>query len=57
MNMEDYNDSLKNFEEAAKQKALDSGILERSDEQAQLLINGFIRNYSAFSDYEIDIRQ
>ncbi len=57
MNMEDYNDSLKNFEEAAKQKALDSGILERSDEQAQLLINGFIRNYSAFSDYQIDIRQ
>jgi hypothetical protein len=57
MNMEDYNDSLKNFEETAKQKALDSGILERSDEQAQLLINGFIRNYSAFSDYEIDIRQ
>ncbi len=57
MNMEDYNDSLKNFEEAAKQKALDSGILERSDEQAQLLINGFIRNYSAFSDYAINIRQ
>ena len=57
MNMEDYNASLAQFEEAAKQKALDSGILERSDEQARLLINGFIRNYSAFSDYQIDIRQ
>ena len=57
MKMEDYNASLASFEEAAKQKALDSGILERSDEQAELLINGFIRNYSAFSDYAIDIKQ
>ncbi len=57
MKMEDYNASLGQFKEAARQKALDSGILERSDEQAELLINGFIRNYSAFSDYQIDIKQ
>ncbi len=57
MKMEDYNASLGQFKEAARKKALDSGILERSDEQAELLINGFIRNYSAFSDYQIDIKQ
>nr|MCR5156776.1 DUF4230 domain-containing protein [Butyrivibrio sp.] len=55
MKLEDYNLSLQEFEKAAEKKALDSGILERSDEQAKLLINGFIRNYSALSDYDIEM--
>ena len=55
MKLQDYNLSLQEFEKAAEQKALDSGILERSDEQAELLINGFIRNYSALDDYKVEM--
>ncbi|MBE5825716.1 MAG: DUF4230 domain-containing protein [Butyrivibrio sp.] len=55
MKLEDYNLSLQEFEKAAEKKALDSGILERSDEQAKLLIGGFIRNYSALSDYDVEM--
>ena len=53
--LEDYNMSLQEFEKTAEKKALDSGILERSDEQAELLINGFIRNYSALDDYKVEM--
>ena len=53
--LEDYNLSLQEFEKKAEQNALDNGILERSDKQAELLINGFIRNYSALSDYTIEM--
>ena len=55
MKLEDYNLSLQEFEKAAEKKALDSGLLERSDEQAELLINRFIRNYSALDDYNVEM--
>lgn len=51
--LEDYNMSLAEFEEAAKKKALEEGILERSDEQAKKLVTNFIRNYPSLSDYDI----
>lgn len=51
--LEDYNLSLAEFEEAAKKKALEEGILERSDEQAKKLVTNFIRNYPSLSDYDI----
>ncbi len=53
LKLEDYNLSLAEFEKTAKQKALDSGILERSDEQAQTLVMNFIRNFPSASDYKI----
>ncbi|RKM55324.1 DUF4230 domain-containing protein [Butyrivibrio sp. X503] len=53
LKLDDYNVSLSEFEEAAKKKALDSGILERSDEQAQNLVKNFITNFPSASDYEI----
>ncbi len=53
LKLEDYNLSLAEFENAAKQKALDSGILERSDEQAQNLVMNFIRNFPSTSNYKI----
>ncbi len=53
LKLEDYNLSLAEFEKTAKQKALDSGILERSDEQAQSLVMNFIRNFPSTSDYKI----
>jgi hypothetical protein len=53
LKLEDYNMSLSEFEEAAKKKALEGGILERSDEQAKKLIIGFIRNYPSLADYDV----
>ncbi len=53
LKLEDYNMSLSEFEEAAKEKALEGGILERSDEQAKKLVTNFIRNYPSLSDYDI----
>lgn len=54
--LEDYNMSLTDFENAARQKALENGILDRSDEQAKNLITNFIKNFSAFSDYRIEFK-
>ncbi len=53
LKLEDYNLSLSEFEEAAKQKALDGGIIDRSDEQAMSLIRNFIGNFPSASGYEI----
>lgn len=54
--LEDYNLSLSEFEEAAKKKALDNGILDKSDEQAKTLITNFIRNFPNVSDYGIEVK-
>ncbi len=54
LDLEDYNISLAEFEAAAKEKAVDSGILERSDEQGQSLVKNFIANFPLASDYEIE---
>ncbi|WP_026511929.1 DUF4230 domain-containing protein [Butyrivibrio sp. LC3010] len=56
LKLEDYNISLAEFENTAKQKALDSGILERSDEQAKNLVMNFIRNFPQMSGYTIDFK-
>ena len=53
LKLEDYNMSLSEFEESAKEKALEGGILERSDEQARKLVNEFLGNYPSLADYEI----
>ena len=54
--LEDYNLSLGEFEEAAKKKALDNGILDKSDEQAKTLIVNFIKNFPNVSDYGIEVK-
>lgn len=51
--LEDYNMSLTEFEDAAKQKALDNDILEKADDQAQKLIKNFIGNFPSAAGYEI----
>ncbi len=51
--LEDYNMSLAEFEEAAEEKALENGILERSDEQAMKFIENFINNFPSVSGYTI----
>ncbi len=56
MKLEDYNVSLTEFEEAAKKKALESGIIERSDEQAKALIGNFIQNFPSVQGYKIEFK-
>lgn len=55
--LEDYNISLVEFEDAARQKALESGILEKSDEQAENLVRGFISSLPTASGYTIEFQQ
>ncbi len=53
LNLDDYNISMDEFEKTAKNKALESGILERADEQARVLVSNFVANFPATSDYEV----
>ena len=54
--LEDYNISLAEFEDAAKEKALGSGILERSDQQAQKLVSEFIVSLPATNGYTVEFK-
>ena len=56
LKLEDYNISLVEFENAAKERALESGILERSDEQARKLVLQFIGNLPNAAGYTIEFR-
>ncbi len=56
LKLEDYNISLAEFEDAAKEKALANGILERSDEQAQKLVREFAGSLPNTSGYTIEFR-
>ena len=56
LKLEDYNISLVEFESAAKEKALASGILERSDEQARTLVQQFIGNLPNTDGYTVEFR-
>ena len=53
LKLEDYNISLVEFENAAKDKAVASGILERSDEQARNLVREFIASLPNTGEYTI----
>lgn len=56
LKLEDYNISLAEFEDAAKEKALESGILERSDQQAQKLVSEFIVSLPSTSGYAVEFQ-
>lgn len=56
LKLEDYNISLVEFEEAAKEKALAGGILERSDAQARNLVRGFIESLPNTSGYTVEFQ-
>lgn len=53
LKLEDYNISLVEFEETAKQKALDSGIIERSDKQARSIVMEFIGSLPNTTGYTV----
>ena len=54
LKLEDYNISLVEFENAAKDKALAGGILERSDRQAKSLVTEFISSLPNTQGYTIE---
>ena len=56
LKLEDYNISLDEFETAAKEKALASGILTRSDEQAQNIVRRFIQSLPGMSGYTVEFQ-
>ena len=56
LKLEDYNISLVEFENAAKERALAGGILERSDEQARNLVREFIISLPNTSEYAIEFK-
>ena len=57
INIDDYNMSLVEYEESAKEKALDNGILEKSDEQAKLLVQKFLYNFPQIAGYDITFEE
>lgn len=57
INIDDYNMSLVEYEESAKKKALDNGILEKSDEQAKLLVQKFLYNFPQIAGYDITFEE
>lgn len=56
LKLEDYNISLVEFESAARQKALDSGILARSDEQAENIVREFIISLPNTAGYTVEFK-
>lgn len=57
LKLEDYNISLAEFEDAAREKALASGILERSDEQARSLVREFIASLPNTGGYTVQFAE
>ena len=56
LKLEDYNISLVDFEDAAREKAIAGGILERSDKQAQNLVREFITSLPNMGQYTIEFK-
>ncbi len=51
----DYNNSLIEFENSAKDKALEKGILDKADEGASKMIEAFARSVADTSEYKISV--
>ena len=56
LKLDDYNISLVEFETAARQKALERGVLERADESARRLVGEFIASLPNTAGYSIDFK-
>jgi hypothetical protein len=54
MSMEDYNDSLVEFEDAARKNAIQKGVLDKADENARTIIGNFVMGMIEDSDYTIE---
>ncbi len=56
LDISDYNLSLSEFEDAAREKAIDSGILDRAEEQAEIIISNFISNFPSANGYKVEFK-
>lgn len=56
IHISDYNDSLDEMLEAAKADAIEKGVLERADSNAELLIKNMVKSAYDVDDYYIDVR-
>jgi hypothetical protein len=54
MSMEDYSDSLVEFEDLARENAINKGVLEKADENAKTIIENFVMGIIEDSDYTIE---
>lgn len=54
---DDYNGSLKELEQRATERALDRGILEKAEAQAETLIRSFINGHMGSEEYTITFEQ
>ena len=54
LDMSSYNNSLKAFEDAAKEKALQKGILNKADENAEKVIATFVDSLIDNEEYKIE---
>lgn len=54
LSLEDYNISMKEFENAATNRAIEKGILTRADEGAVSIINNFVKGL-VDSDYTVEV--
>ena len=52
--IDDYNKSIVEFEEAAKRKALEKGIIEKADESAGKMIESFVNSLVDSDEYTIE---
>lgn len=53
-NISNYNDSLVEFEKAARSKALEKGIIDKADEGARKMIESFVNSIVDTEDYTIE---
>lgn len=56
IHISDYNDSLDEMIDAAKNDAIEKGVLERADSNARLLIKNLVLSTYDVGDYYIDIK-
>ena len=56
ISIEDYNNSLIELENAAQQKAVDRGLLDRANENAQHIIRGVVGSLVDLSEYRLSFR-
>jgi hypothetical protein len=54
LSMDDYNESLVEFEDSAREKATEKGVLEKADEHAREIIRNFILGMMDDPDYTIE---
>ncbi|MCR4787558.1 MAG: DUF4230 domain-containing protein [Lachnospiraceae bacterium] len=55
IDMEKYNDSIIEFEEAARTKAQEKGIIDKADEGARKMIESFVRSIADTDEYTIEL--